>query len=77
MLRDCPRSCKSCQPLVLPSDYYDGGDGNEGEEKDTFDTTVCKDEEEKCSEWAKSGECAINPLCKYLYSLLIAFALIC
>ena len=76
MLRDCPRSCKSCQPLVLPSDYYDG---NEDEEKNIVDTTVCKDEEEKCSEWAKSGECAINPLCKYqyIYYTFLAFALIC
>ena len=55
MLAQCPRSCGTCVPLH---------DGEEEESENAVASSVCVDDEEKCSTWADMGECAINPLCK-------------
>lgn len=63
MLASCAKSCGTCTPLKK---HQDGGEeGNEDEPSSTsISGSVCVDEYEECSQWAREGECSINSACK-------------
>ena len=67
MLAQCPRSCGTCVPLH---------DGEEEESENAVASSVCVDDEEKCSTWADMGECAMNPLCKLCAYVLCSISII-
>lgn len=69
MLGSCARSCGTCTALKRNRVGDEGDGGERVHNKDV----ACTDVHEQCGQWAKEGECLINPLCKLYYLLFSVF----
>jgi hypothetical protein len=65
MSATCPRSCGLCKPLKL-----EGVDIVEGAMKEEDGRDVCRDEVLECVDYARDGECLINPDCEFVLHLV-------
>ena len=59
MLRECARSCGTCQSPTTGEGEGEGGEGA------AATAAACVDVQERCGEWADGGECWINPDCEF------------